>query len=48
MEQVTHIFSQETEFVTVIVPDLAEGELFPKWPEKSSLTRTSGSFFVNF
>jgi hypothetical protein len=33
VEQVTHIFSQETGFVTVIVPDLAGGDLFPKWPE---------------
>jgi hypothetical protein len=33
VEQVTHIFSQETGFVTVITPDLAQGDLFPKRPE---------------
>jgi hypothetical protein len=32
VEQVTHIFSQETGFVTVITPDLAQGDLFPKRP----------------
>jgi len=48
VEQVTHIFSQETGFVTVIVPDLAEGGLFPKWPHKSRLTPKSGPFFVIF
>ncbi|MFZ2087371.1 MAG: hypothetical protein WAU47_02245 [Desulfobaccales bacterium] len=31
VEQVTHIFSQETGFVTVITPDLAEGELSDRW-----------------
>jgi hypothetical protein len=48
VEQVTHIFSQETGFVTVIVPDLAEGDLLPKRLEKFRRPRTSGPFFVNF
>ena len=34
VEQVTHIFSQETGFVTVITK---EGDLFPKRPGKSRL-----------
>jgi hypothetical protein len=41
VEQVTHIFSQETGFLTVIVPDLAEGDLFPKWPSISRPSRSS-------
>ena len=44
VEQVTHIFSSETGFVTVITPDLAEGDLFPKRLEKSRLARSSPPF----
>jgi hypothetical protein len=48
VEQVVHIFSSETGFVTVITPDLAEGDLSPERPHKSRLTPISGPFSVNF
>jgi hypothetical protein len=48
VEQVVHIFSAETGFVTVITPDLAEGDLLCKRPEKSRLTPKSGPFSMNF
>jgi len=48
VEQVTHMFSSETGFVTVIVPDLAEGDLFPKRLEKSRLARSSHPFCTFF
>jgi hypothetical protein len=48
VEQVTHISSQETGFVTVITPDLAEGDLSPKRLEISRSHPKSGLFSVNF
>ncbi|MFZ2088107.1 MAG: hypothetical protein WAU47_05995 [Desulfobaccales bacterium] len=41
VEQVRNIFSQETGFVTVITPDLAEGEFSPKRADTSRPTRQS-------
>jgi hypothetical protein len=48
VEQVTLIFSQETGFVTVITPDLAEGDLSPKRPEISRSHPKSGLFSAIF
>jgi hypothetical protein len=45
VEQVTHIFSQETGFVSVIVPDVAGGELFPKHPAPSRWPAPPARFF---
>jgi hypothetical protein len=45
VEQVTHIFSQETGFVTVITK---QGELFPKLPGNSRLAANPGLFSTLF
>ena len=48
VEQVTHIFSQETGFVTVITPDLAEGLLLGKRPKKNRALPANPAYFPRF
>lgn len=48
VEQVTHIFSQETGFVAVITPDLAEGLLLGKRPKKNRALPANPAYFPRF